>query len=273
MRTQYLLPPRRLAVFALLVAGLVACGESPISPDAPSLSEQTSVVSRSATTADFRSFIDAQGTYCDLDPDGALPCVVLPPGIGFIVGFGLAPDADPYYTADFGGVNRRYYDTNGLTPALPAYAANGNLTETRLPDGRRRLIITFDAHNTLIALYDGFDVALGADFFEYGVEPVVLGSAKGVLDLILPADFVGMPDFAQAVFSPVPGMEVRRFQLSMDATGTLRRDFDGVAAGTRVNVSTFVNWLPMLANRPVRSGRLIMMAYEPSQRITVKPAK
>lgn len=264
---------RRTSVLAIFAVSLAACSEISTTP-VDSVDAVVSAAKAGTPTTLIEQFALAQGTYCDADPAGALPCSLLPPDIGYIIGGGVAPDFDPQYTMDVGGVNARYWQRNGLSPSLPAYEASGTVVESRLGDGRRRLVINMKSRNTLSVLFTSIDGSvLGADFHEYPGETPMLADIDASIDVVVPADFVGMPDLAQVVFSPAPGMELRRFAARVEGEGVLRAAFDGIPAGTHVRMSNNSNWMPKLGARGVRSERMIMLDFDPTSRISVKPVR
>jgi hypothetical protein len=205
----------------------------------------------------IEQFALAQGTYCN--DDGGPPCADVTGGlkIGWILAnWGWPPeDAQGFYTVDVGGVNARWWARNRLSPRLPKYRIEGDVRESRLNDGRRRLRISAEIENTFSWIeVDHFDAddnylysdrVLGADFWEYPtVDPNTpdylpqLADMDLELDLVLPADFVGMPDLVEMWYIPnrKPGMEIRRFDLVTRATGRLQGPLNGMAEGTLVNV-------------------------------------
>ena len=222
------------------------------------------------------AFVAAQGTYCDAATPG--DCEFQAEwDIGFIP-TACASACTLAVTTDFAGVNARWWARRGL-PGFPAYEYTGAVSETRLVDGRRRNIANIRGHNTFVAFYDenSLDgVVLGADFFEYPIfspaaRTPMLGDASLAAELIVPADFVGMPDVAQLLYFPAPGMEIRRLDATVTARGRLRKPYDGIPAGTLVDVHGISRAMPKLGVIGVRSRRLIELGYDPTSRITVKP--
>lgn len=205
----------------------------------------------------IEQFALAQGTFCD-DATGATctgPFTDF--GIGYIIAnYGWPPENQQgFYTADFGGVNARWWDRNALSPRYPKYQIKGDVRETRLSDGRRRLRISADIKNTFTFVDNDFyddddnyittDRLLGADFFEYpGVDPDLpdltpqLADMTIDFDLVLPADFVGMPDMTEMWFLDLrkPGMEIRKMNVTTEATGRLRSAYNGMPVGAKVRV-------------------------------------
>lgn len=256
--------PRSLIPTALgaAVLTLAACtsGESIAAPTDPAVAFH-----QMGRTSAIEQFALAQGTYCD--DLTSLVCVGLSNdlGIGYILNNSAANGPLPfgksavYYILDLGGVNARWWAKNGISPRYPRFSIRGSVNESRLNDGRRRLRISLDAKNTFAAFgreyYDAagqfasYDVAVGADFFEYpGVDPAApdklprAGDVTAELDLIIPADFVGMPDLAQVVYEPTAGMEIRRMDVTVAFSGRLRSAFNDMPADTRVYVRVRDDW-------------------------------
>ncbi len=219
----------------------------------------------SGRTSPIEQFANAQGTYCD--DQTTLVCVGPSNdlGIGYILNNSAANGPLPfgnsavYYILDLGGANARWWARNGLSPRFPRYSIRGSVNESRLNDGRRRLRISLDAQNTFSFFgreyYDAngefasFDVLVGADFFEYpGVDPATpdrrprIADVTAELDLVLPADFVGMPDLAQVVYEPTAGMEIRRMDITVAFSGRLRDTFEGIPAHSKVRIRVRDDW-------------------------------
>lgn len=256
---------------AAVALTLAACGSgekltAPIDAEAALL--------RAGRTSAIELFANAQGTYCDdltvLICEG--PSNDL--GIGYILNNSAANGPVPfgreavYYILDVGGVNNRWWAKNGLLPRFPRYSVRGSVNETRLNDGRRRLRVSLDAQNTFSSFgreyYDeagqfaSFDILAGADFFEYpGVDPATpdmrprLADVTAELDLVLPADFVGMPDLAQVAYVPTAGMEIRRMDITVSFSGRLRIAFKDMPADTKVRVRVRDDW----SHKVVPAGR------------------
>ena len=198
-------------------------------------------------------FISAQGSYCD---DDTIPCGAPPYDIGFIPCYGENDPVAPCFIADFGGVNARYWAKAGLMPAQPAFAARGNVSESLMPDGRRRLKASVRSVNSFTTLYpEAADLSLapvlGADFFEYpfagdpfdGIPdvPPLPASVSAEIDVILPPGFVGQPDML-AIWAGVLPAEVIRWRVGTEVAGVLRSDYTGIAAGTPVRLTAAFDW-------------------------------
>ena len=264
-----------------ILLALAACNsaERAIAPDIP----ETARLARGTNQSLTEAFINAQGTYCVRDIPG--DCDVIDAyGLGYIFNWCALSCADgPILTADFAGVNRRWWDLNVTGfPAYDPYSYTGGVTESRLSDGRRRLVVNIHARNTFVGLFSqqqqGVVTLLGADALEYpGISSdpklPVLGDVSLSMELLLPATFQGMPDVTQLFFLPEEGMEVRRMTLTITTSGALSAAYDGIAAGTEVNVRGHFVYLPKLATKPVGSRRMIARGYETSSSITVKAAK
>lgn len=257
----------------LLAVILSACGSADraIAPAPDVVALASNGTKQSLTDA----FVNAQGTYCDAATPG--DCEFIAEwDIGYIP-TACASACTLAVTTDFAGVNARWWVRRGL-PGFPAYYHTGAVSETRLADGRRRIIANIRGHNTFVAFYDapGLDgVVLGADFFEYPIfspaaRTPMLGEASVAAELIIPADFVGMPDVAQLLYFPAAGMEIRRLDATVTARGRLRKAYDGIPAGTLVDVHGVSRSMPKLGVIGVKSRRLIEMGYDPTSRITVK---
>ena len=262
----------------VLAAAMSACDSAERSI-APGSSVSARVAAGSPATL-AQAFVDAQGTYCVRDIPG--DCDVIDNfGLGYILSWcSLSCAVNPALSVDFAGVHRKWWDRNG-PPLSPAFSYTGTVNESRIADGRRRLIVNIHARNTFVVLYslvNGFTALVGADFNEYPgftgpLRTPALGDASLSAELILPANFEGMPDITHFGFFPAEGMEVRRMNLSATTTGPLRVAYDGIAAGTEVKVEGTFVWLPKLGTRPVNSRRLIARGYEVSSRITVRPTR
>lgn len=251
-------PARTLLVALSLAtsAALSACNTSEL-PSAPEPSADLSAALHRGGGNDRLSKIEqfalAQGTYCNDAAD--LPCSALDElDVGFIWANSRFPDpASLFYTVDIGGVNARWWARNRPLARYPRYEIDGDVRESRLADGRRRLRISAKAENTFTFIDNDFydadlnylytDRLLGADFFEYpGVDPDLpdltpqLADVRAEIDLILPAGFVGMPDLAQLILDPAPGMEFRRLDVWTEAEGRLRSAYKSFPEGTRVRI-------------------------------------
>jgi hypothetical protein len=222
----------------------------------------------------IEQFALAQGTYCDPDPGSAIDCSLLPPDVGWIFGYCIDVGCPRFYVADIGGVNARYWALRQFAPALPPYSVDGTVAESRLGDGRRHLIVNLRARNTLFAIWDDQPAPLfGSDLMEYPTIAPVMADLTSAIELVLPANFVGMPDLTQLLFDPEPGMEIRRLSTTATAEGTLRRAYDDIPAGTRVEVQATSRYLPRLEARAVPGKRLVALTYDPTSRLTVKPVR
>jgi hypothetical protein len=264
-----------LAALGLASAAVLsACSTSEL-PSAPEPSADLSASLHRGGGNDRLSKIEqfamAQGTFCD-DATGATcagPFTDL--GIGYIIAnYAWPPENQQgFYTADFGGVNARWWARNALSPRYPKYRIEGDVRETRLSDGRRRLRITAEIENTFTFVdidffddddnYITSDRLLGADFFEYpGIDPDLpdltpqLADMTIDFDLVLPADFVGMPDVAEMWFLDVrkPGMEIRKMDVTTEATGRLRSAYNGMPVGAKVRVKIRDNFSEGLTPTP-----------------------
>lgn len=223
------------------------------------------------------AFVDAQGTYCDAATPGDCELAELY-GVGYYsvwCGAGCPLGIG----ADFAGMNAKWWARNGL-PAFPSYYYTGAVSESRLADGRRRIIANIRGYNTFVLLATApgnENMVLGADFFEYPIiSPAarvpVLGDAAIATELIVPADFIGMPDISELLFFPSEGMEIRRMDITVTTRGALRQAYDGIAAGTIVDARGTFRYMPKLGVVGVKSRRLIELGYDPTSRVTVKAA-
>lgn len=261
----------------LLTVALSACvdSERATAPGSAVSARAASGTNQSLTEA----FMAAQGTYCVRDILG--DCDGIDNfGLGYITSWcSLSCAENPSITTDFAGVNRKWWDRNGLAAYAP-YSYTGSVTESRLADGRRRLIVNIHGQNTFVFSFsqkDGFTPLVGADATEYPIisdQPrlPVLGNVSLAAEFILPATFVGMPDIGQFFFLPEKGMEVRRMNLIATSNGPLRVAYDGMAAGTEVNVRGHFVYLPKLAANST-SRRLIARGYEAMSAVTVRPVR
>lgn len=240
-----------------------------------------SAVSARAATGTNQSlteaFLNAQGTYCVRDIPG--DCDVIDKfDLGYILGWCILSCAEnPALTADFAAVNRKWWDLNGL-PSYAPYSYTGGVTESRLADGRRRLVVNIHARNTFVTLstqVNGSAVIVGADGTEFpniSDQPntPTLGDVSLAAELILPATYVGMPDITHFTFFPEAGMEIRRLSLTISTSGPLRVAYDGLAAGTDVDVRGHFVYLPKLGEQVTNNRRLITRNFEVMSRITVQ---
>ena len=267
-----------VTVMMLFAAVLSACdsAETAIAPTSAVSARAAGGSNQSLTQA----FIDAQGTYCVRDIPG--DCDGIDNfGLGYLLGWCILSCAEnPGMSADFAGVNRAWWDRNGL-PSYAPYSYTGGVSESRLADGRRRLIVNIHARNTFVILstpVNGFTVVLGADGTEYPIisdqpKAPTLGDVSLLAELILPASYVGMPDITHFTFFPAEGMEIRRLSLTMSTSGPLRVAFEGLAAGTDVDVRGHFVYLPKLGEKVTNNRRLVSRNYEVTSRITVRPTK
>lgn len=240
----------RHASAAMVLAGatfLAACSDPAAPGPLPHAADQ--LVTPSSA---FDDFIAAQGAYCD---DVILPCGAPPYDIGFIPCFGYPDPLAPCFAADFGGVNARYWERAGLQPAYPSFSTRGSVSETTMRDGRRRLKATVRSRNTFTALYAEAGVlaapVLGADFFEYPFSgdpfdttpdvPPLLSLVTADLDVILPLGFQGQPDMVAIWTGAIPA-EVIQWRASVETSGELRSEYDGLAAGTSVRLTASYEW-------------------------------
>ncbi len=264
-------------LFALLAFAVSACdvAEHTTGP-APDVAARAAVGTKQSLT---QAFVDAQGTYCDVATPGDCEFYDLW-DIGYISAWCGTP-CDLVMGADFAGVNTKWWAKYGLSPSFPTYYYTGAVSESRLADGRRRIIANIRGHNTFVLVLARNDLAgvlIGADFFEYPrVSPLaltpILGDVSLAAELIVPADFVGMPDVSHMLFFPVDGMEIRRFNITINVRGPLRQDYDGFAAGTVMDAHGIFRYMPKLATVGVKSRRLIEQGYDPTSRVTLKPAR
>lgn len=278
MRTHRRLSSLLTTYMLVFAAVLSACdsAERAVAPISAASARDAGGANQSTT----EQFLAAQGTYCVRDIPG--DCDVIDAfGLGYILAWcDLSCEVNPNLTMDFAGVNTKWWDRNGL-PSIAPYSYTGAVTESRLADGRRRLIVNIHAHNTFMLLYsvaDGFTPLVGTAFTEYpkfSDEPrtPIVGDVSIAAELIVPATFVGMPDITHFFFFPADGMEIRRLNLTGTTTGPLRAAFDGIAAGTVVDVRSTSVFLPKLGTTSVSSLRLIARNFEVLTKLTVRPTK
>ncbi len=249
--------------FALLASA--GCADAPSAPAAPSLAPAVARAAARPQSA-FADFLARQGTYCGSEGQFCHPTE----DIGSILGW-VSSATSPNVTLDFAGVNARWY-LEHLGRDF-GYASTGAVHERTLADGRRAVSVNVRFDNTLVALYTGGATpALGADFEEYGTVEPVTASGTIMLQFVLPAGYVGLPDVMQVIFEPLPGMELQQVVANLRAEGTLRTAVDGVPAGTNVRVTLHTTYLPKLAaTGAVHSPKMVRTFFEPSVRITVQP--
>lgn len=263
-------PPRsfRYLLSASLLTAAVGCGSDPVAPSSAGPTAARATAVGAAQTWTLKQFLAAQGTYCGSTGVFCHPTE----DIGSVLGW-AGPTGAPAATLDFAGVNAAWYLEHLGTDV--GYAASGTVRERRLADGRRLVSVSMRFENTLLAAYPGFgsiNPLVGADFEEYGtVEPV---TAVGTLTLqmVLPADYVGLPDLIQVVFEPLPGMELLQLVANVRAEGMLRQDFDGITAGTLVRVTLHTGYLPKLIGTPAEHSRgLVRTFFGPSDQVRIQP--
>lgn len=262
------LPLRRLGAVALLAVA-TACGDSPIptAPASPPLADQP--VLGKTTSAALDAFVVAQGTYCD---DALLPCEPTYGDIGYTLGLGEAIGA-PFMTIDVWGVNARWWPRH-FTPIHPPFEYEGSIAEHRTIDGRRRITVNVRSRNTFSAVYHGdWTVALGADFYDYGTVDPIAAEASASVELLVPGDYVGYPDIMEVAWAPKPGMELVRYTASSKTEGTLRTDFNGIAAGTEVTASISGTWQPRHMDLRGRGVAFVRTDYSPGAVLQVKPVR
>jgi hypothetical protein len=249
---------------------------NPIAPPASGLEFR---ISGSDTRSLTQQFIDAQGTYCNPAKPGH--CEFSQANdIGHILGW-CDYGCVTAYTVDIGGVNSDWWARKGL-PSLGEYSYTGAVTESRLADGRRKINVNLQAQNTLVYVWGvatSPEVPLiGADFTEYPLQSPeaktpAAGDAHISAEVIVPADFVGMPDLDEVVFYPPAGMEILRFRVDVNVTGRLRAAYQGLAAGQMVDVHGSSNWLPKLGEVVTKNDRLLAVGYEVMSRVSIKPTQ
>ena len=251
-----------LTALALLAS---ACADMPSTPATPSLVPAAARAAAKPRSA-FADFLARQGTYCGTEGQFCHPTE----DIGSILGW-MSSATSPNVTLDFAGVNARWY-LEHLGRDF-GYASTGTVHERLLADGRRLVSVNVRFDNTLVALYTGGTTpALGADFEEYGTVEPVTGSGTIMLQFVLPAGYVGLPDLLQVIYEPLPGMELLQLVANLRAEGTLRSAVDGVPAGTDARVTLHTTYLPKLAaTGAVHSPKLVRTFFEPSVRIVVSP--
>ena len=267
--------PKRAFAALLLACSVAACDAAERTTAPTTVDAVSASVARTRT----QEFVDAQGTYCHAAKPGHCENVAAK-DIGYILGwcdYGCVTG----FSIDIGGVNQAWWARRGL-PSLGAYSYTGSVTESRLSDGRRKIVANLHARNTFVHISSTStdpEVSLvGALFQDYPLQsqtptnPAV-GDAHVSAEMIVPADFVGMPDLVQILFYPAAGMEIRRIRVDAYVTGTLRADYQGLAAGTRVDVHGASNWMPKLGAMVVRNDRLVSLDYEVMSSVMIKPAQ
>ena len=265
---------RHACAAALVASAMVACDSAERSTAPTSTVSVNAAVGTSDPQSLAQAFVDAQGTTCDL---ARFECPIFKRfGIGTAV-YWCDYGCVNYFKVDFGGLYRRWWAQNGL-PEYTPYYYTGSVTEHRLADGRRRLVVNIHGHNTFVdfGVADPSDRSLiGSSIIEWPLltdNPVMptLGEASLSADLIVPANFVGMPDMTQMVFWPVEGMEIRRWNINVSATGVLRDSYNGIPAGTLVDATGSATYLPKLESVVLNSRRMVEVVYEPMSRVTIK---
>lgn len=257
--------PQFLLAASLLLAA-TGCASDPVGPTSGQPSAARASAGGPVTRWTIEDFLAAQGTYC-----GTTGNFCHPLGIGSILGW-AGPTGAPAATLDFAGVNAAWYlEHFGVDVG---YTSQGTVRERRLADGRRLVTANIRFANTLLAAYPDFaslDPLVGADFTEYGTVEPVTASGTVMLQMVLPADYVGLPDILQVVFEPLPGMELLQLVANVRAEGTLRRDFDGIEAGTEVRVTLHTGYLPKLIGTPAENATgLVRTFFGPSDAVRIQ---
>ena len=263
--------PVRCLSALLLAAALSGC-EATERVQAPTVVAAAKVGTQQSAVVDF---IAAQGTYCN-DAIGLSCAENAFYGLGYIYVFCGAGCATGI-SADFGGVNRKWWDARNPGTYPAAYSGTGTVNETVQRDGRRRLVVNIRAENTFVAFFDAsLTTLVGADFLEYpplGGDDAYLpltGETTLHADLVLPRGYVGYPDLIEAVSDGDTGIDVRSLNLTATVEGPLRVAYEGIPAGTMVRVHGVSRALPKLRARQVPSRHLIAVDYTPVSRIDVR---
>lgn len=248
----------------LAIAALAAACAEPVAPPQATPVDGTAVAVRADAGA-LDTFVAAQGTWCDPSPDGWLWCGYLPPDVGWIFAIGRSPEYDPTISYDFGGVNRRWWDRNRPADALARpFTYTGTVSESRMGDGRRRVRVTmkFDGALAAVISWSGLGTLVGADFYDYGTLAPTLGNGQVHADFAVPADYVGMPDVGELVYSGRPGFELLDLKGRIEVVGPLNVDYDGMAAGTMVKAVATSVWLSKLASGPRPGPQQIVRNFD-----------
>lgn len=245
---------------------LAGCGSDPVAPlDA---SAARAAAGGPTTQLSIHEFVAAQGSYCGGDGGFCDPIE----GIGSILVWG-DETGTPAASIDFGGVNARWYEANVGVDV--GYTYDGTVRERRLADGRRLVTVTLRYENTLLAAAASFDAPtplVGAFFEEYRTADVATASGTVTIQMVLPADYVGLPDMIQVIFDPLPGMELLQLVVNQRGEGTLRQDYEGTTAGTTVRVTAHVDYLPKLIGTPAEhSTGLRRTFFGPGDAARIQP--
>lgn len=266
----------RSLVPLLVVAALAAACAEPVAPPQSARADGSTAEVKGAAGA-LDAFVAAQGTWCDPAPDSPLWCgYVQPLDIGYIFGIGKAPDYDPTISFDFGGVNRRWWSRNRPDDVLARpFTYTGSVSEARMGDGRRRVRVSIKFEGTLAAAisYSGAGTLVGADFFEYGDLAPALGDGHVHVDFAVPADYLGMPDIYELVYSGREGFELLDMKGRVEVIGPLHTDFDGIAAGTMVKAVATSVWLNKLASRPRPGPQQIAQYFDAGSNFSLRPVR
>jgi hypothetical protein len=255
---------RSLLAASLLLAA-TACASDPVGPASAEPSAARASAGGPVTQWTIEDFVAAQGTYCGsvgqfCHPTEDIASIVIWSG----------PTGVPVASIDFGGVNVAWYEAN-LGGDFD-YAASGTVRERRLADGSRLVTVNLRFENTLFAAAGADGMLLGALFEEYGTVEPVTASGSVMLQFILPADYEGLPDFVQLALEPAPGMELLQVVANVQGEGTLRMDYDGMAAGTPVRVTLHAAYLPKLGDTPAANATGLARTFlGPSDAVRIQP--
>lgn len=271
--------PALLAALPLLLTSVAACDRptitEPIEFSAGSTANVTGAPATSSLT--IADFIAAQGTWCTAT-GGPTGCTNL---------YGQDGPADVLVWCDYNtepyfcfygdlGVWERFVEQQ--TGAGFGSEFGGQVTERPLSDGRRLVHVSVHGKNVLTLGID--EAALQVHYADpvsianaivVGASPhemasrqrqPALGDLQLDFELILPADYVGLPDLVEVFYAPPDGMEFRSMRWVSNVQGITRMASGTVPAGVPARVVTNLSWNVEL------EGKLPVQARAEGLRIT-----
>ena len=279
-----------LAALPLLLASVAAC-DKPSATEPIEFRETSTASSAGAETASsltIGEFIAAQGTWCTA-AGGPTGCTNLfGPGGPADVPVWCDYNTDPYFCfyGDLGVWERFVKEQTG---AGFGSEYGGQVTERPLNDGRRLVKISVHGKNVLTlgideaALQVHYADPVGiANAIVVGASPhemandlrePTLGDLQLDLELILPTDYVGLPDLVELLFEPPDGMEFLSMRWVSNVQGVTRMAFGAVPAGVPARVVTNMSWNVELEGKlPVqaRANGLRVTGFSPGYHVELR---
>lgn len=282
--------PALLAALSLLLASVAACDKpaitEPVEFSAGSPANVTGAPATSSLTV--ADFIAAQGTWCTAT-GGPTGCTNLfGPGGPADVPVWCEYNAAPYlcFYGDLGVWERFVQQQTG---AGFGSRYTGKVTEQPLADGRRLVRINLHGTNVLtlgideaalqVHYADPVGIAsamvIGESPYElaHGVRQPTLGGLELDFEMILPADYVGLPDLVELFYEPPAGMEFLSMRWVSNVPGVTRTAFGAVPAGVPARVVTNMSWNVELDGKlPVqaRANGLRVTGFSPGYHVELR---